>query len=256
MKYYYREHILGYQTVQAEGRTAWHEIHDGKPFDDFPSRAFLEAALPQLSFPTPQPAVLEVGCGTGPGACFLAQRGFRVHGIDIIPAAIEIARRLSADRGLDIHYEVLDICDLPHAGKPYHIILDSYCLQGIVTDDDRQRVFSNVRARLHPEGYYLVSTAMFDPTRFSHECTVPDHETGVLYHRYGEHALFDARTAIVYVELPEGPHHYEGAMRIRGEWYLPNRRHLNPPALRAELEAAGFRVRYQDGGNVICSHRP
>jgi hypothetical protein len=34
-----------------------------------------------------------------------------------------------------------------------------------------------------------------------------------------------------------------------------NRRHLKPPALKAELEGAGFCVLYQDsgyGGNVIC----
>jgi hypothetical protein len=28
MKYYYREHVKGYQRVKTEGKTSWGEIHD------------------------------------------------------------------------------------------------------------------------------------------------------------------------------------------------------------------------------------
>ena len=77
MKYYYREHILGYQQIRAEGKTAWAEIHGYTGFENFASRAFLEKALPLLHFSVPHPTVLEYGCGTGPGACFLAERDSR-----------------------------------------------------------------------------------------------------------------------------------------------------------------------------------
>jgi 2-polyprenyl-3-methyl-5-hydroxy-6-metoxy-1,4-benzoquinol methylase len=255
MKYYYREHALGYQKVKADGKTAWAEIHGHAGFENFASRAFLELALPRLHFPSPDPAALEVGCGTGPGACFLAVRGFQVDGIDLIPTAIDIAREQARVRGLEIHYQVQDICQLPHGGKQYNLIVDSYCLQGIVTDDDRAKVFAAVRARLKPAGYYLISTAMFDQARFRECKRVIDPATGIVYNRYGKDGLIDLATHIVYSKLPEAPTDYGPAIEIDGDWYLLNRRHLTPPALKMELRSAGFDALYQDdeyGGNVIC----
>jgi SAM-dependent methyltransferase len=258
MKYYYREHTQGYERIRAEGKTAWNQIHGGDRFEDFASRAFLEWALPRLRFSSSPPAALEIGCGTGPGACFLAARGFRVDAIDLVPAAIEIARRQAQLRGLSIHYAVQDVTTLPHDGPRYDLIVDSYCLQGIVTDADRQAVYAAVRARLVSNGTYLVSSAMFDPDRFRPHERVVDEATGTVYHRYGDDGLIDPETGIVYVPLDEGPAAYEGAVQVEGEWYLLNRRHHRPAALRAELEGAGFRVLHQDdgyGGNLICVRR-
>jgi 2-polyprenyl-3-methyl-5-hydroxy-6-metoxy-1,4-benzoquinol methylase len=256
MKYYYREHIDGYEQVKAGGHRAWHTRFNGKPFDDFCSRPFLEYALPRLELPEARPRALEVGCGTGVGACFLVERGFQVDAIDLIPAAIEIAREVAAERGLDINYQVQDVCDVPPRGDPYGLIVDSFCLQAIVFDEERTRVFAAVRARLRPGGYYLVSTAMFDTDRFRQDETVTDERTGLVYHRYGDTGLIEAATGIAYVELEECPGRYEGSTKIAGVWYLPSRRHHRPPALKAELEQAGFAVLYQGGEygeNVICT---
>lgn len=257
MKYYYREHILGYQRVKAEGKTAWAEIHGSTGFENFSSRAFLKAALPQLRFSVPHPTALEVGCGTGPGACLLAERGFRVDAIDLIPMAIEMAKELARERNLDIHYEVQDICELHHEGKRYDMIVDSYCLQCIVADVDRESVFSAVRARLKPQGYYLISTAMFDEDRFRGEGRIWDAGTNITYNRYGE-GIIDAQTGVAYQTLDEEPENYPDAARIGNTWYLPHRRHLKPLALRAELETAGFNVLHQDevhGGDLICASK-
>jgi len=256
MKYYYQEHIAGYDRVKAEGHLAWHTVHNGKPFDDFPTREFLEYALPRLELAEARPRALEIGCGTGVGACFLAERGFQVDAIDIIPAAIEIAKKVAAERQLDIDYQVQDVCDLSSRGDQYDLIVDSFCLQGIVFDEERARVFAVVRARLRPDGYYLVSTAMFDEDRFRKEETVTDERSGLVYHRYADKGLIEAHTGIVYVELDENPGRYEGAAEIAGIWYLPSRRHHRPPALKAELEQAGFAVIYQGGEygeNVVCA---
>jgi SAM-dependent methyltransferase len=255
MKYYYREHTLGYQRIKAEGKTAWNEIHGSTGFENFSSRAFLETALPRLRFSVSNPTVLEYGCGTGPGACFLAARGFRVDGIDLIPTAIELAKQFAVERHLAIRYEVQDICDLPHERVKYDLIVDSYCLQGIVTDVDREKVFAAVRARLKPKGYYLVSTAMFGEDRFCAEDTILDAETGIVYNRYRENCIIDAETGIVYIRLKKKPDDYEEALKISEMWLLPNRRHLKPESLKAELESAGFNVLYQDGGYVICAQQ-
>jgi SAM-dependent methyltransferase len=257
MKYYYREHLQGYERIRDEGKTAWGEIHGSEGFENFSSRAFLEWVLPRLHFSSSPPRALEIGCGTGPGACYLAARGFRVDAIDLIPAAIEIARQQARLRGLSIHYAVQDVTTLPHDGPQYDLIVDSYCLQGIVTDADRQAVYAAVRARLVPDGTYLVSSAMFDPDRFHPDERIVDEATGTVYHRYGDDGLIDPATGMAYVPLDEDPAAYEGATQVAGNWYLLSRRHHRSAALRAEIESAGFRVLYQDddyGGNLICVH--
>lgn len=260
MRYYCREHIRGYQQVKAEGKTAWAEIHGHTGFENFASREFLKKALPLLHFSVLHPMVLEYGCGTGPSACFLAERGFQVDGIDLIPLAIEMAKELTEERNLPINYEIQDICELPHEGKLYDMIVDSYCLQGIVTDEDRQKVFAAVRARLKAEGYYLISSAIFDESRYRPDDIIPDARSGIVYNGYGESMIIDMQSSIVYVRLEEAPDNYEDALQVGGAWYLPVRRHRKPPALKAELEAAGFDVSYvdvayQDGGHMICVPR-
>jgi SAM-dependent methyltransferase len=104
------------------------------------------------------------GSGTSPAACFLAARGYRVHAIDLSPTAIALARRFATRRGLCIEFEVQDVCALAHEEptRRYDMVMDSFCLQSIVTDGDRADLLNAVRDRLRRSGFYLISTAMYD----------------------------------------------------------------------------------------------
>ena len=75
--------------------------------EDFSSRAFLKDVISRLRFDRERPTALELGTGVGPGALFLADHGFQVHGIDLIPEAIEQARSRAAERGVDVTFEVM-----------------------------------------------------------------------------------------------------------------------------------------------------
>jgi SAM-dependent methyltransferase len=241
-KYYYLEHEAAYDQIERDGKSGWDELHGGTGFEDFSSRAFLGWALDALQLPPAETSVLEYGCGTGPGACFLAARGYVVDAIDLIPRAITLARRFATERGLTIHFAVQDICTLT-AVPPrtcYDLIVDSYCLQSVVLDEDRRKLFAAVHARLKAGGHYLISTAMFDPDRCYDD------------------AMYDEESGVVYSRLEETSQHHliEGTTQLGGTWYLPHRRHLKPAALAAELQYAGFRVLWQggeNGSNVICA---
>lgn len=254
MKYYYKEHLDDYRKVKEEGKVARGEIYGVPGFDNFAARPFLEAVLPTLHFKSFPPDALEYGCGTGPGACYLAQRGFRVDASDLIPTAIEIARQEAKKRNLDIRYEVMDICNLPVEGKRYDLIVDSYCLQGIVFEEDRRKVFSAVRARLKPDGYYLVNTAFFNPSGYEPDSVVIDSVSNIVYHIYQETQLIDIKTHIVYRLLDADPDNYEDALKINGVWYLPVRRHYTQELLETEIKNAGFKVlpfEFPEGGHLI-----
>jgi tellurite methyltransferase len=65
---------------------------------------------------------LDVACGEGRNAIFLARRGFQVLGVDNSDVALQKARELSANAGVDIDYCLLDLREeLPEG--PFDLII-------------------------------------------------------------------------------------------------------------------------------------
>jgi hypothetical protein len=135
--------------------------------------------------------------------------------------------------------------------------VDSYCLQCIVFDEERQALFAAVRSGLACQGYYLVSSAILDAhheAQIQIDETVTDQATGTIYTGYSGD-LIDLATGIVLQPLPEGWPDLPDARQIAGRWYLPQRRHLRAKALHDELTQAGFHIVRQashHAGNVLC----
>jgi len=57
---------------------------------------------------------IDLGCGTGSNAVFLAERGFDVTGIDFAPAAIAKARRRAVKAGVAVRFLEDDLTALRH----------------------------------------------------------------------------------------------------------------------------------------------
>lgn len=68
--------------------------------------------------------VLDVGCGTGENALFLAARGRPVLGIDASPLAVERAREKARERGLAVPFLVADALDLAKLRRRFETVLD------------------------------------------------------------------------------------------------------------------------------------
>ena len=263
-KYFYHEHLADYAMMKTKGMKSRDELYGSLDFSDFPSKSFLTETLPRLDVKAGA-RVLELGCGTGSGACFLAELGYQVHGIDVIPDAIDKARDIAVERGLDIEYEVMDVCRLPREGEPYELIIDSYCSQGIVTDEDRAAMFSGVKARLASGGYFLMSCSVFEPRREAPETRIVDRTTGKAFTAFDGDDLWDGDTETCYNQFsvdplrPDaGPEDYGGTILVNGAWYIHRRRYRTPENLRAELESHGFKVLEQNGEvveNAICTHQ-
>jgi SAM-dependent methyltransferase len=69
--------------------------------------------------------LLDVATGTGALATRLARSGAAVTGVDLAPALVDTARRLAAEDGLDIHYEVGDAESLPYEDGSFDIVASS-----------------------------------------------------------------------------------------------------------------------------------
>ena len=70
---------------------------------------------------------LDLGCGQGVHAVYLAQYGFSVVGIDFVPAAIAAARQRAEQAGVEVELVEGDVVGY-EAPAPFDLVLDSGCL--------------------------------------------------------------------------------------------------------------------------------
>ncbi|MEV8320201.1 class I SAM-dependent methyltransferase [Streptomyces sp. NPDC059900] len=72
---------------------------------------------------------LDLGCGPGRNALYLASLGFEVDAVDISPAAVAWAGERAREAGADITFRCGDAFALTEAGPngPYDLIVDSGC---------------------------------------------------------------------------------------------------------------------------------
>ncbi|WP_152353858.1 class I SAM-dependent methyltransferase [Brachybacterium subflavum] len=237
MKYYEKEHVEAYARIRAEGLDQWNDLYaqDGaRGYEHFAAREFLERELPERGDGR---TVFEYGCGTGGAACFMASRGYAVHAMDLVPDAIQMARERASERGLDVVFDVGDVCRGAGPGRTVDYAVDCFCLQSVVADEDRSTVLDGVHRWLEPDGLFILTTAMFEPGR-----------------EYGDDR-YDPHTGIVWTPSPRDT---EEARLLDRTWFAPVRRHLKPNALRRELERHGLDVIVQSGefgGNVVCVRR-
>lgn len=108
---------------QTDRRSYWNERYRRDPsrFGDEPNR-FVREVVEGL----PRGTVLDVACGRGRNAVWLAKRGHEVTGIDLSDVAIDQARQLANAEGVHVEFEVADFLtwDVPDVG--FDLVLLSY----------------------------------------------------------------------------------------------------------------------------------
>ncbi len=70
-------------------------------------------------------SVLEMGCGTGSDAIYLARHGFTVTAFDVAPRAIEVAVQRAQQAGVQVQFLVSDFGHLPTPDRGYGLVFDS-----------------------------------------------------------------------------------------------------------------------------------
>ena len=68
--------------------------------------------------------VIDVGCGTGENALYLASRGLAVVGVDAAPTAIERARAKAAARASEATFLTADALALERLGRTFDVAVD------------------------------------------------------------------------------------------------------------------------------------
>jgi len=97
---------------------------------------------------------LEVGCGTGTNALWLAARGYQVVAVDLSPLAVERARA-RAPPGASCTFLRLDFLEeLPPEG-PFDLVFDRGCFHVFDEPGERRGFAERVASVLAPQGVWL-----------------------------------------------------------------------------------------------------
>src|SRR5262245_21970457 len=99
--------------------------------------------------------LLDAGCGTGRYSRELARRGYLVHGVDLSPELIDVAKEAAVrERTGSVSFAVADILALPTAR--YAGIVCRGVLNDIIDDDRRDAVFAAFARALRPRGALIL----------------------------------------------------------------------------------------------------
>jgi ubiquinone/menaquinone biosynthesis C-methylase UbiE len=171
----------GYDAIA----TAYAEHAAGEMDRRFWDRAVLTAFAESVGDSGP---VADIGCGPGRIAAHLAAQGIRVHGIDLSPAMVELARNTYPEIDFDVgSMTALDIPDGSRAG-----VVAWYSLIHIPAAE-RGGVLAEFRRVLRPGGKLLL--AFQSGTGILHLDEGYGHAISLDFHRISTDELADALAA-------------------------------------------------------------
>lgn len=97
--------------------------------------------------------VLDLTCGTGSQVFFLTKLGFEVTGADFSPKLLDIARRKSKRKKIDIRFIDGDMRTL-QVGK-FDAVITIFNAIGHLNKDDFKKAIKNIYYNLNPGGLYV-----------------------------------------------------------------------------------------------------
>ncbi len=190
----------------------------------------------------PGSVVLDLCCGQGRHAIALAERGYRVTGLDLSGVLLARARADAHARGVAVRWVRADMREIPFEGA-FDAVINVFTSFGYLeTEEEDRKVLAAVHRALLPGGRFLLELAHREDLarRYAAPAVeVEEHADGV---RVVWESRFDAGTeryeARGTVRFPDG----------RTAEVYHSLRSYAPAELARMLDAAGLRVRGRYGG--------
>jgi SAM-dependent methyltransferase len=142
----------------AAMRRRWDALHAvGRYCPRIPDDLLVRWTFRHLGDRGAHPRVLDLGCGAGRNALFLAREGFETWGVDLSAAAIAETRRRAAAEGLEVRAEVASIEAIAFPDAFFDAVV-SYGVLCYAPLDDVARAIERVAEVLVPGGRFFCMT--------------------------------------------------------------------------------------------------
>lgn len=132
--------------MRSRLRFWWRYLRRSAPWDT----GIVPPEIVALADRLPAGTALDIGCGTGTTSIYLAQRGWRVTGIDFIAMAIRRASQKAAAANVKVAFHVADITRLDFLHDPFDLVIDIGCLHNLTPE--QQTAYSLTLTRLTRPG--------------------------------------------------------------------------------------------------------
>ncbi len=104
---------------------------------------------------SPPGKILEIGCGEGHQAIFLAKEGFDVTAIDRSRNAIQFAKQNANEQRATVKFKVQEYHQLGSYKEKFDFIFDWRFLHEITNEAERSKYVHSISKLLKPKGVYL-----------------------------------------------------------------------------------------------------
>lgn len=226
MKSYYHAHESAYQQIKSKGFVGWGNAKSLAELGDKKTNEYLKQKIEKYFSNVVGKSALDLGCGTGTTAFTLAKHGLATTGIDISETALEMGRDLARQQNLEIQFVAGDVLDLKLLDRKFDFVYDSHFLHCIVLEEDRKKVFDEIKSILKADGIFILDTmvmpnkeidpaTMFDTLRFDQDF--------ILWHK-------------------TKPSTDRGIVKVEGQHWCAQRRIYPAEKVINEIENAGFEI--------------
>ena len=153
--------------------------------------AFLQEVFESDHWHIPPGRALDIACGSGRSAIFLAEKGFEVTAVDISPVGLEFGARVAKERALSITWRQVDLDSIQLPAGTYDLIVNINYLQ--------RALMPQIKSALKRGGFVVFETYLIDQQTIGHPRN-PDYllahnellehfrDFRVLYYREGKFA--------------------------------------------------------------------
>lgn len=147
--------MVDYDSLEEFRDPQTFDLEDEGYYDDLP---LVEQWVHKLGGP-----LLDLACGTGRIALRMAEQGYQVTGVDIVPEMIDWARQKAARHGLSIEWVVADARTFQLQKQFPFIYMLENAFQFFQTREDQEAMLARAREHLQPEGCFLFETRNPNP---------------------------------------------------------------------------------------------
>jgi SAM-dependent methyltransferase len=154
-----------------EAARAWAAEYGSKglpsSFREEPSgavRDFVPMAL-GLGVCAQEAVAIDIGCGTGRNSLYLAQQGFIVHALDMVPEMISQLREKADAAGSRSRLRAVcaNVCEpWPIEGHSAAIAIDTFCYKHVMEAEGRLAYRRELARTLKPGGLFLLTLASIE----------------------------------------------------------------------------------------------